>query len=229
MPCGSNMISADVRMDLKEKPAAVPSPSARNDGLKVPLGGTNAATQRVPSSVADEPPRMMLEKLLALFPGESLHSDIAFEETPAERLLPRYHHLLNHTEHLTKVLQDLHGGLDVKVMESDCRGDIYARRTLLVAPSGSPVGYAIIVVDLTKLPPAVKKGIEGEVIPFGQLLMDHVHTRCVKLNACWKVQIGKDLEQLLGIGAQQAGVTFARTIVIQCDGQDAAEVLEIVV
>jgi hypothetical protein len=176
-----------------------------------------------------EDPREMLELLLALFPNEKLHSGIHFELIPPEQLQPRYSHLLDHNDHLTKIMQQFHGGLDVTVLESACAGNFYSRRTLLQAPDSTPVAYAVLQADLKNLPAAVKEGIEGETIPFGQLLMDHVHTRCVLLKACWKVRVGEALQKVIGLPVHQNGHTYARTIVIMCDGQEAAEVLEIVV
>lgn len=150
--------------------------------------------------------------------------------------------LLVHEEHLTKVLIDKHGGLDVRVVESKYLDeDLYCRKIFLIAPNGDHVANAVLRVDLAKLPPAVRDGVRAERIPFGKLLMDHVAERCVVLKALWRVRLDPDLAAAYdpvpssspaapAAPAQwglSPGESYGRTISIMCDGRDAAQVLEV--
>ena len=121
------------------------------------------------------------------------------------------------------------------------------------ALGGQRVGHAILHTDLDRLPAAVREGVRAEKIPFGRLLMDHVRERCVLLRACWRVELsptlladflklraagapiergvagwrGEDCSIRGHDGVALDGMTYGRTVTIVCDGQIAAEVLEI--
>ena len=163
-----------------------------------------------------------------------------FTWVPASSIPGPFQALLVHEEHLTKVLLDMHGGLDVRVVERKyLENDIYCRRIFLVSPSGALVANAVIRVDLLKLPEAVREGVRAERVPFGKLLMDHVAERCVVLKSLWRARLAPGLLAAyapapgtsLPSGAEAWGLgegeSYGRTISIKCDGHEAAQVLEV--
>eukprot|EP00290_Baffinella_frigidus_P047568 CAMPEP_0180380832 /NCGR_PEP_ID=MMETSP0989-20121125/26279_1 /TAXON_ID=697907 /ORGANISM="non described non described, Strain CCMP2293" /LENGTH=244 /DNA_ID=CAMNT_0022380381 /DNA_START=51 /DNA_END=782 /DNA_ORIENTATION=+ len=167
--------------------------------------------------------------------------DCEFTWVPASSIPGSFRALLVHEEHLTKVLLDKHGGLDVRVVESKyLENDVYCRQIFLVTPSGALVANAVLRVDLLKLPEAVREGVRAERLPFGKLLMDHVAERCVVLKSLWRARLAPDLlaayapppGAALPPGAEAWGLgegeSYGRTISIKCDGQEAAQVLEVI-
>ncbi|EKX43305.1 hypothetical protein GUITHDRAFT_163897 [Guillardia theta CCMP2712] len=152
--------------------------------------------------------------------------DSQFHWAHPDEISVAHHKTLVHEEHLTKVLQEKHGGLEVRVEKSVfLERNVYARKIFLVSPDGTTVAHAILLAFLDRLPAAVGEGVREEKVPFGRLLMQHVSERCVHLMSCWHVELGRDLEPHLCSQAHRR--TSGRVVTIECAGKVAAEVLEI--
>ena len=76
------------------------------------------------------------------------------------------------------------------------------------------------------LSPEVRAEIESQQTPLGRILIQHDVLRKIHLMSLWQVQPGPDLCQILGLAAPQT--TYGRAAVIDCNGEPAIELLEIV-
>ena len=101
----------------------------------------------------------------------------------------------------------------------------YNRRVNLNAPQGNTVTHAILSVKLDNLPEVMRESVVEGKVPFGRLLRLHVNDRRVRVGSFWKVSCASEDS----IGGEHKASTYARTVVIECNGLDAAEVLEIIV
>ena len=165
---------------------------------------------------------------MQLFPSTKWEflNDLKLEFIDASQVPQPFKDLLCHENNLTAVLEKTYGGLNVEVLETYITADeIYNRLVNLNSPSGRILTHALLSVNLQNLPESMREAVKEGKVPFGRLLRKHVRERRVQFKACWKV--GSSFNQ--AILSNQKPSTYARTVVIVCNGLEAAEVLEIIV
>jgi chorismate-pyruvate lyase len=168
-----------------------------------------------------------LESLVRLF-HDSLDALGSFEEVDAGDVPAPYDRLLAHHGHMTETVESFHGSpVDVRVLATNRVGSRYAREILLVRRrDGAIVQYGIMRVNFDFLSEEVQREILLENCPLGRILIEHNVHRRVQLCRLFRVQCGPRLAR----GFELAGpaATYGRTARIECDGQGAIELVEIV-
>lgn len=151
-----------------------------------------------------------------------------FEEVSRSATPPVYRALLHHEHHMTVTVENFHGcPVDVRVLEVEHSGAHYARKILLSRQSdGKVVQFGIMRLSFKYVSDAIRRDIESQKIPLGRVLIEHDVLRVIHLDSLWRVQPGPDLCRLLDISPEEA--TYGRTAVIDCNGEPAVELLEIV-
>ena len=151
-----------------------------------------------------------------------------FEEVDSRELSRDYRMLLAHDSHMTVTVERFHNtAVDVRVLESQLTGQHYARKILLARQSdGVVVQYGIMRLDFAAVSPEVRREVESQQTPLGRILIRHNILRVVHLTKLWRVTPGDDLRSLFGLADDQ--ITYGRTAIIDCDGEPAVELLEIV-
>lgn len=151
-----------------------------------------------------------------------------FEEVSSAEMPADYRRLLAHDEHMTVTVEQFHQSpVDVTVLERKTTGDHYARKILLRRQRDSRVvQFGIVRLRLAFLDEPVRREILAERTPLGRVLIQHDVMRQVRLCGLWRVTPGSDLRELLGTRPGQ--LTFGRTAIIDCNGEPAIELLEIV-
>lgn len=115
--------------------------------------------------------RAFAAALLARLPGSALGAAQLTPLAPAA-LSPPSAALLAHDRHMTAVLEACCGGrIAVDVRERAWDGERYARESLLRAPAGHSVQYAIVDVALARCPAPVRAEVLAERIPLGRALL----------------------------------------------------------
>jgi chorismate-pyruvate lyase len=152
----------------------------------------------------------------------------AFEEVLLSSMPEPYRELLAHTEHMTVTVEQFHKSpVDVHVHQTLVTPSHYAREISLTRQSdGRVVQYGIMRVNLSVLSPEVRREIEAQQTPLGRILIQHDVLRKIHLMSLWKVVPGTDLCGIFGLSSPQ--VTYGRAAVIDCNGEPAIELLEIV-
>ena len=150
-----------------------------------------------------------------------------FEEVDSHELSRDYRMLLAHDSHMTVTVERFHNtAVDVRVLESRISGRHYARKILLARQSdGVVVQFGIMRLDFAAVSPEVRREVEGQQTPLGRILIQHNILREVHLTKLWRITPGEDLRQLFEL---EALLTHGRTAIIDCDGEPAVELLEIV-
>ncbi len=168
-----------------------------------------------------------LYALIGLFYARSEELGV-FEEVLLSRVPEPYRELLAHTEHMTVTVEQFHqSSVDVHVHQTLVTPSHYARKISLTRQSdGRVVQYGIMRINLSVLSPEVRGEIEAQQTPLGRILIQHDVCRKIHLMSLWEVQPGPDLCQILGLAAPQT--TYGRAAVIDCNGEPAIELLEIV-
>lgn len=175
-----------------------------------------------------DPPAPNLAGLIQLF-YERPEELATFQPIASADDVPEpYRRLLAHNEHMTVTVEDFHGSkVDVRVLATRRDGMFYSRKILLTRQSdGKVVQFGIPRLNFIYLEEDVRREIESETKPLGQVLIDHDVMREVQLAALWKVTPGADLCRMFGLAAPQT--TYGRTALIYCNGEPAIELLEIV-
>jgi chorismate-pyruvate lyase len=151
-----------------------------------------------------------------------------FEEVSRGETPPVYRALLHHEHHMTVTVENFHGcPVDVRVLEVCRTGKHYARKILLTRQrDGGVVQFGIMRLNLHYVSNAIRQDIESEQIPLGRVLIAHNVLRVIHLDQLWQVKPGEDLCRLFNIGSDD--ITYGRTAVIDCNGEPAVELLEIV-
>jgi hypothetical protein len=151
-----------------------------------------------------------------------------FEEVAADAMPETYRTLLAHEEHMTVTVEAFHRSqVDVQVLARLSTPIHYARKILLRRQSDRQVvQFGIMRVKLAFLEAVVREKIVGEQIPLGRVLIDHNVLRQVRLSALWRVAPGVDLCRMFGQTSPRS--TYGRTAMIDCNGEPAIELLEIV-
>jgi chorismate-pyruvate lyase len=158
---------------------------------------------------------------------------VAPEAVPAP-----YRELLDHTNHMTVVMEQFHGEppqLQVVARwlpEAGRRGDWYAREILLRSAAGKVWQQGIVRIDLDQIDPATAALIRQARLPLGRVLINAGLLREVQHVALVKVVPGRHLATLFGgeSGRVPAGsrATYGRVAEISLGGVPAVELLEIV-
>jgi chorismate-pyruvate lyase len=151
-----------------------------------------------------------------------------FEEVSSGQMARDYRMLLAHQDHMTVTVERYHNcPVDVEVLETQLDDRHYARKILLRRQSDKAVvQFGIVRLDFTYIEPDVRKKIESQSMPLGRILINHNVMRDVHLSQLWKVTPGADLQKLFGLPS--AVPSYGRTAVIDCNGEPAIELLEIV-
>jgi chorismate-pyruvate lyase len=152
----------------------------------------------------------------------------AFEEVTSAQMARNYRMLLAHQDHMTVTVERYHNcPVDVEVLETELTDHHYSRKILLRRQSDrAVVQFGIVRLDFAFVSDEVRKQIESQTIPLGRILIDHNVLRDVHLSKLWKVTPAADLQQLFNLPT--AVPTYGRTAVIDCNGEPAIELLEIV-
>jgi chorismate-pyruvate lyase len=117
--------------------------------------------------------------------------------------------------------------VDVEVLATQLTDQHYARKILLRRQSDrAVVQFGIVRLDFAFVSEEIRRQIESQEIPLGRILINHNVLRDVHLLQLWKVTPGVDLQRLFGLPTPVP--SYGRTAVIDCDGQPAIELLEIV-
>jgi chorismate-pyruvate lyase len=151
-----------------------------------------------------------------------------FSEVEAHELPAAYRRLLAHEEHMTVAVEAYYdSAVDVRVLKRAVTGSQYARMILLARQSDDRiVQFGIMRVNFAYLDAGVQKEIRSESIPLGRILIQNDVLRRVRLSALWRVEPGEDLRRWFA--ADQGSLTFGRTALIECNGEPAVQLLEIV-
>lgn len=103
----------------------------------------------------------------------------------------------------------------------------YSREiTLSTQENGAVVQYGIVRLMPAMLQRRVWMEIASGQVPLGRVLIEHNVLRSVQLCKLWKVESGIALSRFLGTDI--GDTVYGRTALINCDGQPAIELLEIV-
>jgi len=140
----------------------------------------------------------------------------------------QYQALLAHHDHMTVTVEAWHNSLvDVRVLEENRDGDLYARKILLVLQrDGTPVQLGIMRIDLANLPEIVRMEIQSQALPLGRIMIRHHLLREVELCQLWRIAPGPDLRNQLKL--KDEPYCYGRTARILVEGQPIVELLEIV-
>src|SRR3569623_83694 len=172
-------------------------------------------------------PTSDLDSLLALFydrPAELAEfGAVAVQGMPFDD-----RRLLAHTEHMTVAMEEFHQSpVDVRVIDKRVTATHYAREILLARQrDGVVVQYGIMRVHFEYLSPRVREEIQSERTPLGRVLIRHAVMRRVRLDGLWRVEPGMKLCEYMQLAGPQT--TYGRTAMIECNGEPAIELLEIV-
>jgi chorismate-pyruvate lyase len=141
---------------------------------------------------------------------------------------PPYHELLVHEHHMTVAVEAFHKSpVNVRVLRKRASGRHYARMILLERQSDRRVvQFGIMRVNFDHLGDEVRREVESEATPLGRILIRHEVLRRIHLAALWRVTPGDELAGWFGPAGRRT--TFGRTAVIECNGEPAVELLEIV-
>jgi chorismate-pyruvate lyase len=170
-----------------------------------------------------------LEALVGLFYSQPERLG-EFEEVSTSEMPAAYRELLVHEHHMTVTVELFHQSpVNVRVLRKHITATHYARMILLVRQSdGQVVQFGIMRVHLASLSDEVRGEIESERAPLGRILIEHDVLRRIRLGRLWRISPGPDLAAWLSPGRDPPPSTYGRTAMIDCDGQPAIELLEIV-
>ena len=168
-----------------------------------------------------------LDTLAQLF-YPSLDALGQFEEILSADVPPVYRVLLDHEHHMTVTVEVHHGSpVDVRVLDKRLSTTHYARKILLVSQRTQQiVQYGIMRVNFRYLNDKVRREIEAEDTPLGRVLIKNDVHRQVHLASLWRVEPADELRGYFGMAPGEK--TYGRTALIDCNGEPAVELLEIV-
>jgi chorismate-pyruvate lyase len=168
-----------------------------------------------------------LNPLVALFYDRA--GDLGrFSEVDADAMPTVDRTLLAHQNHMTVTVERHHQSpVDVRVLETRINGEHYARKILLARQSdGVVVQFGIVRLNFAQVDAAVRREVESQKIPLGRVLIAHNVHRQIHLVRLWRIEPGPDLVQMFGLAAP--ATLYGRTAIIDCNGEPAIELLEIV-
>jgi hypothetical protein len=176
------------------------------------------------------PPRRIipdLDMLVGLF-YEAPRRLARFVEVAADEMPDGYRKLLAHDEHMTVAVEaHYRAPVDVRVLDRFATDTHYARKILLTRQGdGRVVQFGIMRVNFAYLEPAVQDEIRSESTPLGRILIRNAVLRRVRLSALWRVAPSDDLQRWFAV--DEDAITYGRTALIECNGEPAVQLLEIV-
>jgi hypothetical protein len=188
-----------------------------------PAAGPSAAGHG-PAGISIDPAKVV--RLMLAFFGDS-EVPIARAVDPGSVPLP-YRPLLVHGGHMTEVLERHHGGaLSVHPYRIRREGDIYGRRLdLRVASGDAVVMTGIMIFNLALVTATVRDEILRAGSPLGEILIRHRILRRVTPDAFLEFDARDPLAARFGLPAPRPA--WGRLATIDCDGQPAVDLLEIV-
>lgn len=116
--------------------------------------------------------------------------------------------LLDHRSHMTVTMEAFVGGsLGLKVLQERLEagsGDasstgFYAREIMLLSPSGSPVQYGIVRMDLGAVLPDVRERILAGSAPLGRVLIEAGTLRDVHDVELLRISAGQEFARRIGV------------------------------
>lgn len=153
---------------------------------------------------------------------------IVGEEVTPEVIPSPFRELLVHQGHMTGVLQARYGApVDLRVLRHHQDGDVYRRMILLtVAGSSDAVEFGIVRIELL----STSEEIRGEIVqrraPLGDILIRHrVLTR---VHPRWYLRFPLGCGVTVPWGISQDQDIYGRLATIECNGEPAVELLEVV-
>jgi chorismate-pyruvate lyase len=168
-----------------------------------------------------------LQTLVGLFYRDAAELG-QFEEVAADEMPRDYQSLLAHRNHMTVTVEEYHHSpVNVRVLATRLNGQHYARKILLCRQSdGRVVQAGIVRLNFHHVSDEVRREVESQSAPLGRILIQHNVLREVRLLKLWRVALGADLARLFGLPLGE--ITYGRTALIDCNGEPAVELLEIV-
>lgn len=168
-----------------------------------------------------------MEELIGLFYQQPARLG-QFTEVSVPDMPAGYAELLAHEHHMTVTVERYHNSpVDVQVLRKVKTPTHYARLILLRRQSDQQVvQFGIVRLVLGLLSEPVRREIESEQTPLGRVLIQHDVLRRVRLFDLWSVMPGEDMCGWFNL--PRPVKTFGRTAIIDCDGEPAIELLEIV-
>ena len=116
--------------------------------------------------------------------------------------------------------------VDVKVLDSSHQGDSYARKILLtLQKSGKVVQFGLVRVRFQHVSDEVRDRIVAGKTPLGRVLIENNVLRTITPTAFLRILPGPAM--LDWFAMKEVAAVYGRLAVIDCDGQPAVEVLEI--
>jgi hypothetical protein len=178
-------------------------------------------------SEARPSPRAWLHELTALFPQSGLARG-EFSLCEGDAVPEPYHTLLVHRHHMTVTLERRHGAtLELRVLETRCEGDRYARHLFLTADGAGPAVLAgLMRIRLEHCRGEVERAILEQHRPLGRILIEHRVLRHIETVAFLRARFDAGAAADYGWPGQVE--TFGRLALIFCDGKPAVELLEVV-
>jgi chorismate-pyruvate lyase len=167
-----------------------------------------------------------LETMVRLF-HDSVDELGDFQEVREAEMPDVYRRLLAHEHHMTVTVEAHHGGpVDVEVLHRRVTDTHYAREILLRRRRDRMVvQFGIMRVHTADLAPAVMREVAGECQPLGRILIEHDVLRQIRLLHLWRLLPSDRLASWMELAHAEA--TYGRTAILECNGEPAIELLEI--
>jgi chorismate-pyruvate lyase len=139
-----------------------------------------------------------------------------------------YRSLLAHEHHMTVTVEAHYGcPVDVRVLDRRVTPTHYAREIVLTRQrDGAVVQYGIMRINLKHLAPEAQDEVRRERAPLGRILIQHDVLRRIQLFSLWQIAPSPRLRDVLELETEHD--VYGRTALIECNGEPAIELLEIV-
>ena len=171
-------------------------------------------------------PLTELDSLLGLFPQDEPLIDAA-EHMPSSQTPEPYKQMLVHDHHMTVTMESYHKtSVDVRVLDQNLDGNIYARKILLLkSGTDQVVQFGIVRFNFQYVTDDVRDEILAGQTPLGRVLINHNVLRHIDLGAILKITAGRGLAGLLQM--PEGDVTYGRLATIFCNHRPAVDLLEV--
>ena len=178
-------------------------------------------------SVPSEKPLAYVPTLARIF-FPTLDALGRFTVCEAESMPSEARQLLAHEKHMTVTVEAFHHCLvDVEVVDRRWDPPYYAREILLRRQTDrAVVQFGVVRIDFNFLDEATQAEIRSESTPLGRILIAHNILRRVRLLGLWRIEPGPELLRCFNLAEPRT--IYGRSAVIDCNGQSAIELLEII-
>lgn len=171
-----------------------------------------------------------LRSLTSLFPESESEAEPLFlrvNHVPSSTTPEPYKTMLAHDHHMTVAMETYHqSAVDVRVLDRQHEGDVYARKILLLKHgTETVVQFGIVRFNLSYVTEAVRQEILAGETPLGRILINHNVLRHIDLGAILEISAGPGLARYFQVPA--GTVTYGRLATIFCNHQPAVDLLEI--